>query len=121
MKFRQTSLPTKRVEQSAGPTRRGSSKRRRRRSSPTRRLPRIVWITTGSTRFGVQPQVGCSGAQRKSVDFSKVISMIEEMVTLLNAEQGDDCNKKGYCLQTEDDAKALAMSTMGYKDDTQEF
>ena len=55
------------------------------------------------------------------MDFSKVISMIEEMVTLLNAEQGDDCNKKAYCSETEDDAKALTISTEGYKDDTQEF
>merc|ERR1712136_154153 len=34
----------------------------------------------------------------KSVDFSKVISMIEEMVSLLKQEQIDDDNKKTYCV-----------------------
>eukprot|EP00929_Paragymnodinium_shiwhaense_P046620 TRINITY_DN23731_c1_g2_i1.p1 TRINITY_DN23731_c1_g2~~TRINITY_DN23731_c1_g2_i1.p1 ORF type:complete len:739 (-),score=337.48 TRINITY_DN23731_c1_g2_i1:62-2278(-) len=35
--------------------------------------------------------------QGKAVDFSKVIKMIDEMVTLLKNEQGDDDNKKEYC------------------------
>ena len=51
--------------------------------------------------------------------------MIEEMVTLFNAEQGDDDSKKASCLEnldnTEDDAKALARSTVGYQDYIQEF
>ena len=61
----------------------------------------------------------------KSVDFTKVISMIEEMVVLLKAEQGDDDSKKACCLEnfdkTEDDAKALAKTIARHKDATQEF
>merc|ERR1712136_673443 len=61
----------------------------------------------------------------RSVDFSKVISMIEEMVGLLKAEQVDDDDKKAYCLEnfdkTEDDAKALAKTIVGHKDAIQEF
>jgi len=61
----------------------------------------------------------------KSVDFTKVISMIEEMVALLKAEQGDDDSKKAYCLEnfdkTEDDAKALAKTIGGHKDAIQEY
>ena len=61
----------------------------------------------------------------KSVDFTKVISMIEEMVVLLKAEQGDDDSKKAYCLEnfdkTEDEAKALAKTIVGHKDAIQEF
>ena len=61
----------------------------------------------------------------KSVEFAKVISMIEETVTLFNAEQGDDDCKKASCSEnfdkTEDDAKALARSTVGYPDYIQEF
>ena len=34
-----------------------------------------------------------------SVDFTKVISMIEEMVVLLKTEQGDDDSKKAYSLE----------------------
>ena len=51
--------------------------------------------------------------------------MIEEIVTLFNAEQGDDDCKKASCLEnlnkTEDDAKTLAQSTAGYQDYIQEF
>ena len=61
----------------------------------------------------------------KSVDFTKVISMIEEMVVLLKSEQGDDDSKKAYCLEnfdkTEDDAKALAKTIGGHKDAIQEY
>ena len=60
----------------------------------------------------------------KSVDFTKVISMIEEMVVLLKAEQGDDDSKKAHCLENFDkteDAKALAKTIVGHKDATQEF
>ena len=60
----------------------------------------------------------------KSVDFTKVISMIEEMVVLLNAEQGDDDSKKAYCLENFDkteDAKALAKTIVGHKDAILEF
>merc|ERR1719311_868903 len=35
--------------------------------------------------------------QGKKVDFSKVIGMIDEMVTTLKAEQQDDDDKKEYC------------------------
>merc|ERR550537_1562995 len=35
--------------------------------------------------------------QGKKVDFSKVITMIDDMVTLLGKEQVDDDNKKEYC------------------------
>merc|ERR1712129_156003 len=35
--------------------------------------------------------------QGKSVDFSKVLKMIDEMVTLLHSEQQDDDDKKEYC------------------------
>ena len=44
----------------------------------------------------------------KSVDFSKIISMIDEMVTSLHAKQGGDGSKKACCTEnfdkTEDDA-----------------
>merc|ERR1719178_192108 len=35
--------------------------------------------------------------QGKKVDFSKVIGMIDEMVSTLKAEQQDDDDKKEYC------------------------
>ena len=61
----------------------------------------------------------------KNVEFAKVISMIEEMVTLLNVEQGDDDSKKASCSEnfdkTEDDAKALAKSIVDFSDNIQEF
>ena len=60
----------------------------------------------------------------KSVDFTKVISMIEEMVVLLKAEQGVDDSKKAYCLGNFDkteDAKELAKTIVGHEDVTQEF
>ena len=51
--------------------------------------------------------------------------MIEEMVVLLKAEQGDDDSQKAYCLEnfdmTEDDAKALATTIAGHKDAILEF
>ena len=51
--------------------------------------------------------------------------MMEKMVTLFNAEQGDDDSKKASCLEnfdkTEDDAKALTKSIVGYQDSIQEF
>ena len=61
----------------------------------------------------------------KSVDFTKFISIIEEMVALLKVEQGDDDSKKAYCLEnfdkTENDAKALAKTIAGHKDAIQEY
>ena len=51
-----------------------------------------------------------------SVDVSKVISMIEEMVGVLEAELVEDDDKKVYCVQsfnkTEDLAKAWAHQIM---------
>jgi len=51
--------------------------------------------------------------------------MIEDMVVLLKAEQGEDDSKKACCLgnfdKTEDDAKALAKTIAGHMDATQEF
>ena len=50
--------------------------------------------------------------------------MIEEMVVLLKAEQGDDDSKKAYCLENFDnteDAKALAKTIAGQKDAIQEL
>jgi len=62
---------------------------------------------------------------RRSVDFSKVTSMIEEMVGLLKAEQGDDDDKKAYCVQsfdeTEDEAKVLAHQIAGHKDVLEDY
>ena len=56
----------------------------------------------------------------KSVDLSKVISVIDETVTLLKAEQGDDDGKKAYCTeslgQTEDEGKVLAHQVSGHRD-----
>merc|ERR1712136_204924 len=61
----------------------------------------------------------------KSVDFSKVISMIEEMVGLLKAEQVDDDDKKAYCVQsfdkTEDEAKVLAHQIAGHKGSIEDY
>ena len=55
----------------------------------------------------------------RSVNFAKVISMIEEMVGLLKAEQVDDDDKKAYCVQsfdkTEDEAKVLANEISGHR------
>ena len=57
---------------------------------------------------------------RKSADFSKVISMIDEVVTLLKAEQSGDDGKKVYCIkssgQTEDEGKVLARQIRGQRD-----
>merc|ERR1712012_353587 len=61
----------------------------------------------------------------RSVDFSKVISMIEEMVGLLKAEQVDDDDKKAYCVQsfdkTEDEAKVLAHQIAGHKGSIEDY
>jgi len=61
----------------------------------------------------------------RSVDFSKVISMIEEMVGLLKAEQVEDDDKKAYCVQsfdkTEDEAKVLAHQIAGHKDTIEDY
>ena len=61
----------------------------------------------------------------KSVDFSKIISMIDEMVTSLHAKHGDDGSKKACRTEnfdeTEDDAKVPAKTIAGHKGDTQEF
>ena len=61
----------------------------------------------------------------KSADFSKVISMIDEVVTLLKAEQGEDDGKKGHCAesfgQTEDEAKVLGHQVSGHRDATAEY
>merc|ERR1712135_95438 len=54
-----------------------------------------------------------------------VISMIEEMVGLLKAEQVDDDDKKAYCVQsfdkTEDEAKVLAHQIAGHKDTVEDL
>ena len=54
----------------------------------------------------------------KSVDFSKVILMIDEMGTLLKAEQGGDDSGKARCIKsfdrTEDEAKVLARQIAGH-------
>ena len=50
--------------------------------------------------------------------------MIEEMVVLLKAEQGDDDSKKARCFENfnkTEDAKALAKTIVGHKGATQEF
>jgi len=61
----------------------------------------------------------------KSVDFSKVISMIDEMVSLLKQEQIDDDNKKTYCLDSidrvEDEGKSLAVDIKSHKSDISDF
>ena len=61
----------------------------------------------------------------KSVDFSKVISMIDEMVSLLQQEQVDDDNKKTYCLDSidrvEDEGKSLAVDIESHKSDISDF
>merc|ERR1719323_2737957 len=61
----------------------------------------------------------------RSVDFSKVISMIEEMVGLLKAEQVEDDDKKAYCVQsfdkTEDEAKVLAHQIAVHKDTKEDY
>ena len=61
----------------------------------------------------------------KSVDFSKVISMIKEMGTLLHPELGDDDTWRAYCLEnlnrTEYDVKAIARTITVVKDDTREL
>merc|ERR1719324_450849 len=50
----------------------------------------------------------------KSVDFTKVIKMIDDMVVLLGKEQQDDDNKKEFCViefdQMDDKKKALERS-----------
>merc|ERR1719399_1377425 len=52
--------------------------------------------------------------QGKSVDFSKVIKMIDDMVVLLGKEQQDDDNKKEFCViqfdQMDDKKKGLERS-----------
>ena len=56
----------------------------------------------------------------KGVDFSRVIAMIDEMVTLLEAEQVGDDNKKAYCIKSfdvrDDEAKAPARQIAGQKE-----
>merc|ERR1719191_836440 len=53
----------------------------------------------------------------KKIGFEKVISMIDEMVEALKKEQGDDADKKEYCLSsfdsTEDKKKELENSASG--------
>ena len=55
----------------------------------------------------------------KRFDFSKIISMFEEMVALLKMEQGNDNCKKACCLSKidtmEDDSMALAGTVAGHK------
>ena len=41
----------------------------------------------------------------KSVDFAKVISMFEEMISLFEQERVDDVNKKTYCVDSIDEEK----------------
>merc|ERR1712012_90889 len=61
----------------------------------------------------------------KSVDFTKVISMIDEMVSLLKQEQTDDDNKKTYCLDSidrvEDVGKSLAVDIKSHKSAISDF
>ena len=50
---------------------------------------------------------------------SLVYAMIDEVVTLLKAEQGEDSSKKAYCIrsfdETGDEAMALAHQLTGHK------
>eukprot|EP00450_Noctiluca_scintillans_P000408 CAMPEP_0194501534 /NCGR_PEP_ID=MMETSP0253-20130528/22736_1 /TAXON_ID=2966 /ORGANISM="Noctiluca scintillans" /LENGTH=79 /DNA_ID=CAMNT_0039343523 /DNA_START=32 /DNA_END=268 /DNA_ORIENTATION=- len=61
----------------------------------------------------------------KSVDFTKVISMIDEMVSLLRQEQTDDENKKTYCLDSidraEDEGKSLVLDIKSHKSGIADF
>jgi hypothetical protein len=61
----------------------------------------------------------------KSVDFTKVIAMIDEMVSLLKQEQTDDENKKTYCLDSidraEDEGKSLAIDIKSHKSGIADF
>ena len=56
----------------------------------------------------------------KSVDLSKVVSMIDETVPLVKAELGEDDGKKANCTesfgQTEDEAKILTHEVSGRRD-----
>ena len=52
-----------------------------------------------SAQLGVPHQLDPLGAQRKECDFSKVTPTIEEMVGLLRVEQGEDDDKKAYCVR----------------------
>ena len=81
---------------------------------------------TSAQRAEVLQQPGeLFGAQRQECQFLKghvleVISMIDEMVTLLGAEQVGDDNKKAYCVKSfderDDEAKAPARQIAGHKD-----
>ena len=61
----------------------------------------------------------------KSVDFTKLIAMIDEMVSLIKQEQTDDENKKTYCLDSidraEDEGKSLAIDIKSHKSGIADF
>jgi chromosome segregation ATPase len=70
----------------------------------------MIRAARSGTRQNSNPQLNflALALQGKSVDFSKVISMIDEMTATLKAEQRDDDDKKEYCemqLDTSDDKK----------------
>ena len=58
----------------------------------------------------------------ESVDFGKVVSMIEEMVSLFQQRQTDDDNEKMYCLtnidRAEDGGKSLAIDIKSHESAT---
>ena len=93
--------------------------------SPNRALDELRRSPTAPQNSAFNLKLIALALSGKSVDFTKVISMIEEMVVLLKAEQGEDDSMKAYCLEnfdkTEDDAKALAKTIAGHMDATQEF
>jgi len=61
----------------------------------------------------------------KSVDFTKVIGMIDEMVVLLQEEQVDDDSKKTYCVdsidKTEDEGKSLSNDIENHQSALSDF
>ena len=61
----------------------------------------------------------------KIVDFSRIISLIDETVTLLEAEQGEDDSKEAYCIknigQTEDEDNVSAHHISGHRDAVADF
>ena len=64
----------------------------------------------------------CLGLISKNVDFSRVISSIDEIVTLLKAEQHEDDGKRVYCIksfgQTEGQAKVPTHEISDHRDTT---
>ena len=59
-----------------------------------------------------QPDLDCVRPQGKGVDYTTVISMVDDMVALLKEEQRDDDLKESFD-KTEDEAKAVAREITG--------